>query len=87
MLLCYKDVTLPSSANVVMCTYDTDVPALLLVRKQLYCDHHIWVEVVHYTNGTLRDIEVRPQKLLHEDVDMRNVFSSLGSPYVINVVH
>ena len=39
----------------VLCTYDTNV---LCTRNQLSRAHHIWLEVGHYTNNTLRYIDV-----------------------------
>ena len=55
----YHVASLPSPANVVLRTYDADVLCIALgIRKQLSCDHHIWLEVGHYTDNTLRYIDV-----------------------------
>ena len=58
-LMLYHVASLPSPANVVLRTYDIDVLCIALgIRKQLSCDHHIWLEVGHYTDNTLRYIDV-----------------------------
>ena len=55
----YQITSVSSPGNVVLRTYDTDVLCIALgIRNQLSRDHHIWLEVGHYTNNTLRYIDV-----------------------------
>ena len=55
----YHIASTSSPGNVVLRTYDTDVLCIALgIRNQLSREHHIWLEVGHYTNNTLRYIDI-----------------------------
>ena len=75
----YQIASMSNPVNVVLRTCNTDVLCITLgFRNQLSHDHHIWLEVGHQTNNTLRYIDDYLLCASLQDLIILSVFSKEG---------